>query len=236
MDHLEICPYQNNFPWVFPFCYTRPELHGFWLDKCFGPAPEMRNTRVRHFLNLKKRMDGMKSFLHRNTKHCWSVWGQLTNPNCNTELLMLKYGLMLSVANVRGKKEKTKSLNTDMKMRILHQLCTLVTFIRPTLHASLQMTWNELEKHWAQTSAKQVTPLAPWHWSSDHLSCLSLFLCKVRHVLTCVIGNYPVEIPHTLIFSFPLEFTRRIYILFKIICSFRLLLFWAVWMLVCFCI
>lgn len=53
---------------------------------------------------------------------------------------MLKYGLMLSVANVRGKKEKTKSLNTDMKMRILHQLCTLVTFIRPTLHASLQMT------------------------------------------------------------------------------------------------
>lgn len=53
---------------------------------------------------------------------------------------MLKYGLMLSVAETWGGGKGKKTLNTDMKMRTLHQLCTLVTFLKPTLPSSLQMT------------------------------------------------------------------------------------------------
>lgn len=171
------------------------------------------------------------SLFYTETKSTTSVFeGSPQTLNCKTELLMLKYGLMLSVAETWGekRKENTEYWHENENFTSAMYTCHIFKTDPPFFSADdMKRARKAFREHRPPPRRSLLLPLGidpQILWSSFLFELISAQgrACPDLGLWSLSCG---ASLHLVLFFS-------GIYILFKIICSFRLLQFWTVCMLV----
>lgn len=118
--------------------------------------------------------------------------GNLQTLNWKNESLMLKSGLMRSVAETWGKNKNTEYWHENENFTSAMYTCHIFE-TDPSFLSADDMKWarKAFRERRPPPSRSLLLPLGKILRSFDHLCCLSLFLHKVRHFGTFDIVSYP---------------------------------------------